>query len=220
MSPTNLGPIIASAEDYARRGWSVIPTKADKKPAVSSWKAFQTKATPPEQLRGWFERVKSTTGVGIVLGSVSRHLYVRDFDDPDEYKRWRAAHPDLAATLPTVKTRRGYHVYARWEGVKTATMPGGELRGNGAYVLAPPSRNADGGVYAWVVPLPESSLPEVDPYAVGLTGVKSEGRTCATERTKRTERTERAETLESTEDTEETEDSQAIWGGRGFARDN
>jgi hypothetical protein len=112
------------------------------------------------------------TGVAVLLGTVSGGLRVRDYDLEGAYHRWAEAHPDLAATLPTARTARGYHVYFR-----SASLPDtvtryadGELRAGSCYVVAPPSAHPDGGRYAWVVP-PGDAIPEVpDPVAAGLVG--------------------------------------------------
>lgn len=208
-----LHAIVKAAVEYARRGWSVIPVRADKKPAIRSWKHLQTTAAKPEEVPGWFARVNGCAGVGIVLGAVSGHLWVRDFDDPDLYARWREQRPDLAATLPTVKTSRGLHIYGRWKGVPSCKCEGGELRSDANYVVAPPSAHVSGTVYQWVVALPAGEVPECDPFAAGLAVSQSaRAGSRATERTERTERIEDTETPETTEDTEVTEDPEAIWG--------
>jgi hypothetical protein len=39
---------------------------------------------------------------------------VRDYDDPAgiaAYKVWKDEHPELAGSLPTARTKNGYHVY-------------------------------------------------------------------------------------------------------------
>lgn len=211
------GPtMIDAAEHYARRGWSVVPLKEKKLPAVR-WQGLQARTTRPEDVRAWFARIKSAVGVGIVLGPVSGHLWVRDFDDVAVYERWRSAQSDWAASLPTVRTARGYHVYGRWEGVRTRDVESGELRGKGAYVVAPPTVHETGVRYEWVVPLPEGDVPMVDPVALGLG--EADTPACETERTDRTERTEGTETerTERTERTEGTErlrsgETEAIWG--------
>lgn len=106
---------------------------------------------------------------------MSGGLAVRDFDERAAYDKWREAHPVLAASLPTVETARGFHVYLLGDGHRTTFLDDGELRGEGSYVLAPPSVHPDGSVYRWIVPLQLSG------------GV--------TERTESTEGTEPTETL-------------------------
>lgn len=185
--PNNAKAIIDAAIDYSRRGWSVIPVGADKKPVVKGWKSRQLVRTEPADVPNWFAKQKGVAGVGIICGDVSGGLYVRDFDDADAYQRWAAAHPEHAATMPTVKTSRGFHLYGRWKGVRTTKGDDGELRGQGAYVCAPPTLHASGTVYAWLVPLPAGDIPEVDPARVGLTTKRSDG-ACATESTENTEK--------------------------------
>lgn len=207
--------MIAAAVGYAERGWSVLPVKADKKPAAPAWKARQTLRALPEEVPAWFGRLKNMAGVGVVLGPVSGDLAARDFDDPAAYRRWAESFPDLAATLPTVKTARGYHVYFRAAGVKTQKLGDGELRGERTYTVLPPSPHPTGTAYSWIVSLPEDEVPEVDPEEAGLaqrwTGAAEGER--ATERTERTERTETTEPTETAERTEETEDTEAIARG-------
>lgn len=214
MNPVPTDPeIVEAAKRYAARGWSVLPVGPDKKPRVRTWKHCQQFLITPEQAEDWFGRLKGVSGVGVVLGAVSGDIYARDFDDAGEYERWRESHQDLATTLPTTRTARGFHVYARWRGVRTAEVAGGELRGEGSYVVAPPSQHSSGVFYEWCIPLPEGPLPEVDPVATGLalpSPTKAGKR--ATERTERKETTETPETPETTEETEDNGDTEAIWG--------
>jgi hypothetical protein len=93
-------------------------------------------------------------------------LTVRDFDDPEVYAEWARENPDLAATLPIVETGRCRHVYfsGRFEGTKI--LRGGELRGDGAYVVAPGSIHPSGKRYEWLIPL--QRLPTVDVSRLGL----------------------------------------------------
>ena len=124
--------------------------------------------TLPGEVAPWFTRIRSAVGVGVVLGEVSGGLWVRDFDEADAYERWAEAHSDLAKSLPTVKTSRGFHVYGRWPSLVSRTLSDGELRADKLYVVAPPSPHPSGCTYTWLVPLPEGDVPEVDPVAAGL----------------------------------------------------
>jgi hypothetical protein len=157
--------LLDAALAYARRGWSVIPTAAKK--ALGPWKRYQ--ATRPDEatLRRLFGR-PGITGLAVLFGSASGGLVCRDFDRLLSYQSWAAAHPDLAAALPTVATARGRHVYFRGpEGF--ADLGDGEYRGtSGHYCLLPPSAHPDGPAYAWLIPLPDGDLPAIDPDAAGL----------------------------------------------------
>ncbi|MCC6230535.1 MAG: bifunctional DNA primase/polymerase [Phycisphaerales bacterium] len=195
-------PIVAAAIDYARRAWSVIPLKG-KLPAMRTWKVCQSvPVTDQANLMRLFG-APGVSGVGVILGRVSGHLYVRDFDDADAYSGWAESHPKLARTLPTVRTVRGAHVYGRWKGVKPSTYADGELRAEGQYVVAPPSAHPSGAVYANLVPFPDCDVPEVDPADAGLMAQPvPELMKRAAESAERTESAERAECSEPVEESD------------------
>jgi hypothetical protein len=146
-----------AAERYAYElGWAVIPV-IGKRPRVE-WKKL-----PDFQTIKMIFDDPQTTGVAVILGEPSMNLVVRDFDRPDAFERWRAQHADLAAMLPTAKTGFGFHVYARTAAPsKTMCFDDGELRGNGTYVVAPPSKHPSGSVYCWLID-PYREIPIVEP---------------------------------------------------------
>ena len=108
------------------------------------------------------------TGLAVILGNASGGLACRDYDDADAYHRWAADHRDLASTLPTVQTSRGYHVYFAGPNGYGA-FDDGEYRANaGHYCVLPPSRHPDGVQYRWLTPLPTGELRFIDPAKVWL----------------------------------------------------
>ena len=169
--------LLAEALRLHSLGLSVLPIGKGKKPALKSWKGLQTVAADETQIREWF-RKPSVTGLGIILGPVSGDLVVRDFDTKESYMAWKRAHPDLAARLPTVRTKRGYHVYARIRNCEFVDFEDGELRApsengeKGHYVVAPPSKHPEGGRYKWLTPL--ESLKDVPLLKVDRTGFNRE----------------------------------------------
>jgi hypothetical protein len=142
-------------------GVSVIPIRpGTKKPALLSWSRYQQARADHETLERWFERPE--TGLAVICGDVSDGLVVRDFDQQDAYDRWAREFRGLADSLPTVRTARGCHVYARVRGSsRTRRFPDGELRGDGAYVVCPPSLHSTGTHYRWRGDTP-SSIPFID----------------------------------------------------------
>ena len=151
VEPTTTEKTLEVALEYAKRGLSIIPIKKNaKKPTLRSWECFQQNAAPERKIRDWF--TAGGKGIGIILGAVSGGLIVRDFDEMDEYEKWKQKKPELAELLPTVVTSQGMHVYCRSDSVKTRYLDGGELRADGAYVVAPPSIHRTGHLYKWVVP--------------------------------------------------------------------
>ncbi|HEX4608498.1 MAG TPA: bifunctional DNA primase/polymerase, partial [Urbifossiella sp.] len=161
---------VEHAREYADRfGWACIPVRG--KTATGRYQRFLSAPQSRQQMYGMFG-VKGATGLAVITGSVSDGLRVRDYDQADAYARWAAAHPGMAAALPTARTARGYHVYFR-----SADLPDtptayadGELRAGRCYVVAPPSEHPDGGRYEWVFP-PGETIPVVpDPAHAGLVG--------------------------------------------------
>ena len=154
------------ALQYHAVGWSVIPLRplgdADnrKKPAIESWKEFQKTAADEDQVRAWWEN--GMYGVGIITGSVSR-LVVIDFDGPRAGALLKSRGLELPRTA-TVKTGNGYHSYYRYTGAdignRAKILTDGndsavDVRGEGGYVVAPPSVHGSGREYQWVIPVEE-----------------------------------------------------------------
>ena len=168
--------VLAAGLDYLQRGWSVVPVEDGKKKPASFWKRYQAERADEEQLRRWFDPTRGGryTRLGIVLGLVSGRLCVRDFDDGERYDKWAEDYPEYAHSLPTVRTWRGVHVYFLnpIDSVLTKTLKftDGELRYEGSIVVAPPSLHPEGRHYEWIVPIPVSGIPEIDPSEIGLLG--------------------------------------------------
>ncbi len=164
--------VLEWALEYHRLSWCVIPIKpGTKKPALRSWKQYQTQRPDKNQLRKWF--ANNDRNIAVVLGEVSSDLVCRDFDAMAEYDLWVSEYPDLAKMLPRVKTSKGMHVYFEAPIKGTKHISNGELRGSGGYCLLPPSVHPDGLIYQWVNPLLNGNLLAIDPELAGFYGNNS-----------------------------------------------
>ena len=94
--------ILEAATRYVGLGWSVTPVLKGTKRPPFPWGQYQKRHPNPDELASCFGD-GSTHELAIICGEVSGGLVVVDFDDLAYYERWRKAHPDLAAKLPTVK---------------------------------------------------------------------------------------------------------------------
>jgi len=179
---------------YHKLGWCVIPVPHGKKAARIKWGRYQKNRPTEAELKKWFGNGQ-IRNIAVVLGPVSGDLCCRDYDEESSYEAWRRAFPDLAKTLPTVKTSNGYHVYflAMVESIRH--LGDGELRGSGGYCMVPPSLHPDHVVYEWVNPPNEDNLLVIEPEKAGFF-------------TKDGDVTERTENTESTEITEENRGEQ------------
>ena len=142
--------VYEAARAYAQAGLSVIPLQG-KRPALASWKQFQTTPAMPDIIEAW-QKAGLLNNVGIICGEVSGNLVVLDLDGPASYPAFAVLFPELAETF-TVKTGsgQGYHVY--WvvdelpPSIKAMDTPIGNLEicANGRQVVAAPSVHPDSG---------------------------------------------------------------------------
>jgi len=155
-------PLLNAALDYLSRGWSAFPlTPRDKTP----WPLFPVKtyqrdrrATEAE-LRHFWKRV-SQSNLAIATGQISG-LFVWDCDTPQAFKAtlWHGI-PDTAIA----QTGKGFHVYFSYPnfpvGNRVKPLPDVDIRGDGGYVVAPPSVHPSGAGYEWINDLPLQPAPE------------------------------------------------------------
>ena len=181
--------VLEWALEYYERGWSIIPIKAGtKRPSIRSWKQYQTKRPDEQQLRKWFGDGKYTS-LAVVCGDVSGGLAVLDLDSEKRCQWWNDTHPKLAKTLPTVRTKKGLHIYFRSEPFSKRNGNEVDLLCEGAYAILCPSPDKE-----WLTPL-NGNLPLLDPFEWGLEAFDI----------KRPEQC--INFTEETDDTEETEDT-------------
>ncbi len=127
--------------------FSVIPIGTDKKPLIE-WKPFQSQRASEEQIREWFS--KPEVNVGIVTGKIS-NLVVVDIDPR------HGGSDEAFKVIETVKSATGgggWHYYFQYEdGIQNGAniRPGVDVRGEGGYVIAPPSSHVSGKNYEWLI---------------------------------------------------------------------
>jgi hypothetical protein len=141
--------VLREALAHLDRRFALLPVRPDKTPASDlirrtrgrpGWRQLVKTPATATEVHDWFE-LDPTTGVGVLTGEVS-NVAVVDIDMP--------ARAPIVPTTATASTQRGVHSYLRPNGpVKTREFAWGEIRGEGAYVVAPCTRRADGGGYTW-----------------------------------------------------------------------
>lgn len=142
---------LIAALEYWKLGFSVIPVAfKDKKPLVN-WQKYQTGRATKEQVEGWFKNPE--INVGVVTGAISGVVVV-DVDTTEKIDK------PLPPTATTRTGRGGWHYFYKHPGksVKTVAgiIPGVDIRGDGGYVVMPPSIHPNGNKYEWAIPLADS----------------------------------------------------------------
>ena len=140
-----------AALKYAQSGFSVLPLKPkDKIPIITSWTEFQQKRATPEQIHTWWG-LWPKANIGIITGDISG-VVVLDLDSREAAEEVKKLIP--LNGNPIVSTGKGWHVYFRHTGERlnnrAAIRPGIDFRGDGGYVVAPPSIHPSGAVYRWI----------------------------------------------------------------------
>lgn len=149
---------------YLGKSMAVIPVKGphyakgitdeerakDSKAPLVRWTEFQTKLPSETQVKEWFTKWDQAN-MAIITGKISG-IVVVDFDSNEAVKY--AKDKDLLNT-PLVQTGRGYHAYFEYpvgraikNSVNSALKI--DIRGDGGYVVVPPSTHFSMAEYRWV----------------------------------------------------------------------
>lgn len=142
---------------YIQNGYSVFPvawwpTGSDnkgKKPLVE-WQTYQTKKATGEEVTQWWTKWPEAA-IGFVTGKINGVIVV----DAERNADFSLFGCDKLET-PTVRTGGGgKHFYFAYEPIRNSTRfaPFYDIRGDGGYVIMPPSKHESGGTYEWIIPL-------------------------------------------------------------------
>jgi hypothetical protein len=157
---------LEAAVAYAGLGYAVFPLAPGEKRPHGRLVPHGLKEASREEatIITWWRSCPGC-GVGILA---PEEVLVLDFDDPTAWERLKGEYPTLGDAPRQRTPKGGYHVFLRLpQGVRLSAtvrkLAGVDLRGMGrAYVVASPTRLADGRGYTWEVPLvkPED-LPQI-----------------------------------------------------------
>lgn len=150
-----MNEIYEAAVKYAKRGWSVFPVKKNKTPYTPN--GFHNATTNLDTITRWWKEYPDAN-VGIATGSMSQGLTVIDIDideskgihGDESFQDWCDEEGVFIDSLTAVTGRGGKHLYFMSSfpyGNKTGCLPGVDIRGEGGYVIAPPSIHENGNPY-------------------------------------------------------------------------
>ncbi|NTW15342.1 MAG: hypothetical protein HGA38_03155 [Candidatus Moranbacteria bacterium] len=160
--------ILHSALGYLERGFSVIPIDPKTKKALVPWAEFQKRHPSESEVRDWWERYPSAN-VAVVTGRISG-LVVVDIEAGGETRGY----------LPTVISKTGgggWHFFYAYPEVgevrnRNRFREMTDIRGEGGYVVMPPSLHASGNRYEWSASFEMADLVEF-PIEILTSGTSS-----------------------------------------------
>lgn len=175
--PDDATDMLREALGYAAMGWRVLPLHTPTKDGGCSCRKDScvaigkhprtmnglTEATvDPEQIKKWW-KLWPLANIGVVTGEASG-IVVIDVDNLDLAQPILDAHPQIVTTSQ-VTGSGGRHYIFKHPGIKTKTcakpLPGMDSRGDGGYIVVPPSLHKTGNRYVW-----EIGPDEMDPVPV------------------------------------------------------
>src|SRR5712692_5206036 len=161
MSGNGANATLAAALHYAARGWHVLPLQPGGKMPFGPLapRGLLDATTDTETIRHWWTTAPDAN-VGIRTGAVSGFV-VLDVDPrhegDDSLWELQGRHQRLPDTIMALTGGGGSHWLFAHPGqgvvIRNATslggLPGLDVRGDGGYIVAPPSWHPNGRRYEW-----------------------------------------------------------------------
>jgi hypothetical protein len=144
-----------AAKRYLAHGWSILPLRPrDKRPLIP-WAHLQIRRPSREDVAEWFRRWPDAN-IGVVSGEIS-NLIVLDVDPKHggdaALERLERRYGPVPATVEATTGGGGRHLYFAHPGGlvrnRAGLAQGIDLRGDGGYIVAPPSIHPSGAFYEW-----------------------------------------------------------------------
>lgn len=144
------GHMLNEALKYLSLGLSVIPLKPKSKEPLIKWQEYQKRFASIAEVSQWWVQ-NPTANIGVVTGVVSG-VAVVDLDGPEGLAS--AASLGLKSSVVSL-TGNGRHLWYRYTANSTIgnavrIAPGIDIRGEGGFVVAPPSIAQNGRRYRWL----------------------------------------------------------------------
>jgi len=132
-------------------GKPVIPVNRETKRPIIQWREYQKTLPTREEAESWFG--SDDVNIGLITGRLSGYVVI-DCDSKEAIESFLERYPDANNTLQ-IQTGRGRHFYFQYEeGIRNDTGkllgPGIDIRGEGGFVVVPPSVHANGTPYEWL----------------------------------------------------------------------
>lgn len=160
MNQVRLG-CFQEALKYEKLGFSVIPVKQDKQPLVR-WEKFQKERAGETQIKEWFKQFPNAN-IGVVTGEISG-IVVIDVEKGGKID-------GLPPTVCSQTGGGGWHLFYKHPGKQINTFIRitelTDIKGNGSYVVMPPSVHKSGNKYEWLVSPENADFADLPPWLLG-----------------------------------------------------
>ena len=179
-----MGDCLKAAITYATKyGWAVFPVSPKtKKPLTPN--GCKDAKKDVGAIQAWWQR-HPDAAIGIATGPISNLVVidedrddVKDIDGTASVRMWERDHGDLPETVQAMTGRGGCHLYFHYTGSdiknRAGVLEGVDVRGEGGYVVAPPSTHPNGTEYSWEQPPEEFELQELNDSALALIKYRDE----------------------------------------------
>lgn len=147
---------LQAALHYVSHGWALLPIGPNKEPyfdllprgfdGKANWSPLAKTPATSDEVRQWF-REHPDCNIGVICGAASGGLVVADIDE----KPPSGLH---IPETPQAITNRGIHLFIHSSDPKSGTLiyngrKIGDIKGDGGYVVVPPSTHPSGTTYQW-----------------------------------------------------------------------
>ena len=150
-----MNELLSAALIYATKaGWRIFPCKLNKSPYTDN--GFYDATTDSEQIIKWWTRWPDAS-IGCATGPDSG-FWVLDVDmpnGPDSLRKLEQEYGNLPNTRMQKTGSGGTHLFFIWNGVNIRNSSSKigyklDIRGDGGYIILPPSNYPSGNRYEWI----------------------------------------------------------------------
>jgi len=167
-----MNKLLDAAIEYATKyKWAVFPCSPTSKKPLTPHGCKDAKKSVGA-IKAWWKKWPDAS-IGIATGSVSGLIVIDEDLDEDKglngYEavgEWERINGTLPETVQCITGRGGYHLYYQYDGTdiknRAGILDGVDVRGEGGYVIAPPSMHPNGTEYQWEDAPDEIPLAQID----------------------------------------------------------
>lgn len=160
-----------AAIDYINKGLAVFPLVYKGKTPLTK-NGCKDATTDAAIVKAWWQKWPNAN-IGIATGKASGGLIVIDLDiDEDKgingyqtLKDWQRENGELPDTCCSITGRGGNHLFfktTRQVQNRAGLLDGVDVRGDGGYIVAPPSIHSNGRAYEWEYDLDDYCIVDAD----------------------------------------------------------